>query len=67
LKKFINTGHKIPNRLQNIEKQTQKFRFIVKAWRKIADINLVSVYNVRITTLFQESHDGNTPGRKKVD
>ena len=31
----------------------------------MADINLVSLYTISLTTHLQENHDGNPSGRKK--
>jgi hypothetical protein len=49
-----------------LKKRRQKFQFFIKAWRKPADINLVSVFNFPLSTHLQESHDRNTSGRKKI-
>jgi hypothetical protein len=41
-------------------------QFLIKAWRKTADINLVSAYILSLTTYLREKHDGNSSGRKKI-
>ena len=43
LKKNFQIRKNGQNWLQNIEKQPKNFRFMIKVWRKTADIILVSV------------------------
>ena len=50
-----------------LKKRRQKFQFFIKAWRKTADINLVSVFNFPLSTHLQESHGRNNTGRQKFD
>jgi hypothetical protein len=59
-------GKKTQNRAQNNEKYRPELQFLIKGWRKMADISVVTLYTFSLTTHLQENHDGNSSGRKKI-